>query len=51
MLKRIMPTAPPTITLQEAACQLGLHYMTVYRYVRTGKLAGHPGRHGLAGTR
>jgi len=30
---------PETITLQEAATQLGLHYMTVYRYVRTGKLA------------
>jgi excisionase family DNA binding protein len=26
------------MTLQEAALQLGLHYMTVYRYVRTGKL-------------
>jgi MerR family transcriptional regulator, light-induced transcriptional regulator len=38
VLKRNMPTAPPTITLQEAALQLGLHYMTVYRYVRTGKL-------------
>ena len=35
-----MPTAPPTLTLQEAADQLGLHYMTVYRYVRTGKLPG-----------
>jgi MerR family transcriptional regulator, light-induced transcriptional regulator len=34
-----MPAAPLTITLQEAALQLGLHYMTVYRYVRTGKLA------------
>ena len=33
-----MPTAPRTLTLQEAALQLGLHYMTVYRYVRTGKL-------------
>jgi MerR family transcriptional regulator, light-induced transcriptional regulator len=38
VLKRIMPTAPLTVTLQEAALQLGLHYMTVYRYVRTGKL-------------
>ena len=27
-----------TVTLQEAADQLGLHYMTVYKYVRTGKL-------------
>ena len=33
-----MPTVPRTVTLQEAALQLGLHYMTVYRYVRTGKL-------------
>jgi excisionase family DNA binding protein len=38
VLKRIMPTAPRTLSLQEAADQLGLHYMTVYRYVRTGKL-------------
>lgn len=27
------------MTLQEASLRLGLHYMTVYRYVRTGKLA------------
>ena len=27
-----------TLTLQEAADQLGVHYMTVYRWVRTGKL-------------
>ena len=26
------------MTLQQAADQLGLHYMTVYKYVRTGKL-------------
>lgn len=26
------------ITLQDAADQLGVHYMTVYRYVRTGRL-------------
>ena len=26
------------LTLQEAADELGLHYMTVYRYVRTGRL-------------
>ena len=26
------------ITLQDAAQQLGVHYMTVYRYVRTGRL-------------
>lgn len=28
------------ITLQQAADQLGVHYMTVYKYVRTGRLAG-----------
>jgi MerR family transcriptional regulator, light-induced transcriptional regulator len=33
-----MASRPRTLTLQEAASQLGLHYMTVYRYVRTGKL-------------
>ncbi|MDH3540485.1 MAG: cobalamin-dependent protein, partial [Acidimicrobiia bacterium] len=27
-----------TMTLQEAADQLGVHYMTVYRYVRLGRL-------------
>ncbi len=27
------------LTVQEAADALGLHYMTVYRYVRTGRLA------------
>ncbi len=27
------------ITLQEAADRLGVHYMTAYRYVRTGRLA------------
>lgn len=26
------------ITLQEAADELGVHYMTAYRYVRTGRL-------------
>ena len=29
---------PEPLTLQQAADQLGVHYMTVYRYVRTGKL-------------
>lgn len=29
------------VTLQQAADRLGLHYMTVYRYVRTGRLPGH----------
>lgn len=28
------------LTLYEAAEQLGVHYMTVYRYVRTGRLPG-----------
>lgn len=32
--------AAKLMTIQEAADQLGLHYMTVYRYVRTGRLAG-----------
>jgi excisionase family DNA binding protein len=31
-----MPGKP--LTLQQAADKLGVHYMTVYRYVRTGKL-------------
>ena len=31
-----MPKSP--LTLQQAADQLGVHYMTIYRYVRTGKL-------------
>jgi excisionase family DNA binding protein len=29
---------PGKITLQEAADRLGVHYMTAYRYVRTGRL-------------
>ncbi|HEX6423308.1 MAG TPA: B12-binding domain-containing protein [Acidimicrobiales bacterium] len=29
-----------TLTLQQVADQLGVHYMTAYRYVRTGQLAG-----------
>jgi MerR family transcriptional regulator, light-induced transcriptional regulator len=33
--------AVASMTLHEAADELGLHYMTVYRYVRTGRLAGH----------
>jgi excisionase family DNA binding protein len=38
------PTPPATtepISLREAARQLGVHYMTAYRYVRTGKLPAH----------
>ena len=38
MLKRSVAASARTVTLQEAASELGLHYMTVYRYVRTGKL-------------
>src|SRR5688572_17826902 len=33
-----MPNDPDSITLQEAADSLGVHYMTAYRYVRTGRL-------------
>lgn len=33
-----MATTPTHITLAEAAEQLGVHYMTAYRYVRTGRL-------------
>jgi excisionase family DNA binding protein len=33
-----VPTAPPLLTLQEAADALGVHYMTAYRYVRQGRL-------------
>lgn len=28
------------LTIEEAAAHLGVHYMTVYRYIRTGRLAG-----------
>lgn len=34
----------PVISLTEAADELGLHYMTVYRYVRTGRLYGQKRR-------
>jgi excisionase family DNA binding protein len=34
-----MPPADQRLTLQEAAERLGVHYMTAYRYVRTGRLA------------
>jgi excisionase family DNA binding protein len=33
-----MPLDPPALTLQEAADELGVHYMTAYRYVRLGRL-------------
>lgn len=32
------PMTSDTVSLRAAAEQLGLHYMTVYRYVRTGRL-------------
>lgn len=35
-----MSTTNDLITLNEAADRLGVHYMTAYRYVRTGRLAG-----------
>lgn len=38
MLWRRYDGPMPTMTLQEAADQLGVHYMTVYRYVRLGRL-------------
>jgi excisionase family DNA binding protein len=34
-----MAEVTPRVTLQEAAARLGVHYMTVYRYVRLGLLA------------
>jgi len=33
-----MPVAPTTLTLKQAASKLDVHYMTVYRYVRIGRL-------------
>lgn len=32
------PPSPADLTLAEVAEQLGVHYMTVYKYVRTGRL-------------
>ncbi len=32
---------PGSVSLLEAAEQLGVHYMTAYRYVRTGRLPAH----------
>ena len=38
----------PRVTLHEAAKRLGVHYMTAYRYVRTGRLpAERDGAHWL----
>ncbi len=46
------PDQPRTVSLVEAAAALGVHYMTAYRYVRTGRLAadldGHEWRVRLA---
>jgi len=38
--------ADATLTLTEAADQLGVHYMTAYRYVRTGRLPAVKSRGG-----
>jgi excisionase family DNA binding protein len=40
------------LTLQQAADRLGVHYMTAYRYVRTGRLPAHrqAGRWSVAAT-
>jgi excisionase family DNA binding protein len=34
----VTPTRSKTLGLKECAQRLGVHYMTVYRYVRTGML-------------
>ncbi len=34
---------PERVSLKEAAARLGVHYMTVYHYVRTGRLAARRG--------
>ena len=36
-----MSESQPTISLQEGADHLGVHYMTIYRYVRLGLLPAH----------
>jgi excisionase family DNA binding protein len=36
-----MTDLQPTISLQEGADRLGVHYMTIYRYVRLGLLPAH----------
>jgi excisionase family DNA binding protein len=41
---KLSVVAAQTISIEEAAERLGVHYMTIYRYVRTGRLpAGHEG--------
>jgi excisionase family DNA binding protein len=34
-------SADPPLTLTETAARLGVHYMTAYKYVRTGRLEAH----------
>jgi excisionase family DNA binding protein len=55
MPRRTTPEPRPPgrlITLQEAADRLGVHYMTAYRYVRTGRLpATRSGAHWLVDSR
>jgi excisionase family DNA binding protein len=36
-----VPRDEPPVSLHEAAARLGVHYMTAYRYVRTGRLPAH----------
>ena len=36
-----MPEGTTTVGLRQAAEQLGVHYMTAYRYVRSGRLPAH----------
>ena len=36
-----MPEGVTTVGLRQAAEQLGVHYMTAYRYVRSGRLPAH----------
>ncbi len=44
-----MADSSTTMTLNEAAEHLGVHYMTAYRYVRLGKLAAAQGGQHLEG--
>jgi excisionase family DNA binding protein len=40
-----MSSSPDTLSLQEVAERLGVHYMTAYRYVRIGVLPAHKEGH------
>lgn len=40
-----MPSPSDTLSLQDVAERLGVHYMTVYRYVRIGVLPAHKDGH------